>query len=99
MIASQRKLVIAGLIGNVLEWYDFSVYGYFAVSIWTSLLPFRKSDNFSARSIRRFRRGLSDAPHRRNSVWTYWRQLEPGESVVAVSTCDGRTDVPDGGHP
>jgi MFS transporter, MHS family, proline/betaine transporter len=39
MIASQRKLVIAGLIGNVLEWYDFSVYGYFAVSIGHHFFP------------------------------------------------------------
>jgi MHS family proline/betaine transporter-like MFS transporter len=39
MIASQRKLVIAGLIGNVLEWYDFSVYGYFAVSIGRHFFP------------------------------------------------------------
>ena len=39
MIASQRKLVIAGLVGNVLEWYDFSVYGYFAVSIGHHFFP------------------------------------------------------------
>src|ERR1700693_1547790 len=39
MIASQRKLVIAGLIGNVLECYDFSVYGFFAVSIGRHFFP------------------------------------------------------------
>src|SRR5438128_4076971 len=39
MIASQRKLVIAGLVGNVLEWYDFSVYGYFAVTIGNHFFP------------------------------------------------------------
>jgi MFS transporter, MHS family, proline/betaine transporter len=39
MIASQRKLVIAGLVGNVLEWYDFSVYGYFAVSVGHHFFP------------------------------------------------------------
>ena len=27
---SQRRAVIAGIAGNVMEWYDFSVYGYFA---------------------------------------------------------------------
>lgn len=36
---SQRKLVIAGLVGNILEWYDFSVYGYFAVSIGRHFFP------------------------------------------------------------
>lgn len=39
MIVSQRKLVFAGLVGNVLEWYDFSVYGYFAVSIGHHFFP------------------------------------------------------------
>lgn len=38
-IPSQHKLVIAGLVGNVLEWYDFSVYGYFAVSIGHHFFP------------------------------------------------------------
>lgn len=39
LIPSQRKLVIAGIIGNILEWYDFSVYGYFAVSIGHHFFP------------------------------------------------------------
>jgi MFS transporter, MHS family, proline/betaine transporter len=39
VLSPQRKLVIAGLVGNVLEWYDFSVYGYFAVSIGHHFFP------------------------------------------------------------
>src|SRR6516162_678646 len=31
--ADNRKAVIAGTIGNVLEWYDFGVYGYFATTM------------------------------------------------------------------
>jgi MHS family proline/betaine transporter-like MFS transporter len=27
-----RRVIAAGMIGNVLEWYDFAVYGYFAMS-------------------------------------------------------------------
>ena len=27
------RVICAGLIGNVMEWYDFSLYGYFAVTI------------------------------------------------------------------
>lgn len=30
---SRRRIVAAGLIGNMLEWYDFSIYGFFAVQI------------------------------------------------------------------
>ena len=25
---SYGRLVAAGLVGNILEWYDFSIYGY-----------------------------------------------------------------------
>ena len=32
-------MVAAGAIGNVLEWYDFAVYGYFAASIGRAFFP------------------------------------------------------------
>ena len=28
--SSQRKTLIAGSVANVLEWYDFALYGYLA---------------------------------------------------------------------
>src|SRR6266550_3851029 len=37
--ADNRKLIAAGAIGNVLEWYDFAVYGYFATSIGRVFFP------------------------------------------------------------
>jgi len=33
--AAGRQTVLAGAIGNVLEWYDFAVHGYFAPIIGT----------------------------------------------------------------
>ena len=39
MSAENRKAVIAGTIGNVLEWYDFGVYGYFATTISQLFFP------------------------------------------------------------
>lgn len=36
---SYGRLVAAGLIGNILEWYDFSIYGYFAVTIGRHFFP------------------------------------------------------------
>ena len=30
---SRRRVIAAGVIGNFLEWYDFSIYGFFAVQI------------------------------------------------------------------
>lgn len=34
-----RKTIAAGVIGNVLEWYDFAVYGYFAAAIGRAFFP------------------------------------------------------------
>jgi len=40
--ARSREAVLAGVIGNTLEWFDFAVYGYFATTI--SKLFFPSSD-------------------------------------------------------
>lgn len=37
--AIPRRAVIAGLAGNVMEWYDFAVYGYFAQVIGQHFFP------------------------------------------------------------
>lgn len=37
--SSTRRIIAAGAIGNVLEWYDFAVYGYFAASIGRAFFP------------------------------------------------------------
>lgn len=34
-----KKLIIPGVIGNILEWYDFSLYGYFAPIIAKLFFP------------------------------------------------------------
>src|SRR5882762_6287643 len=36
---SQRRLAIAGMAGNILEWYDFSIYGFFAYAIGNNFFP------------------------------------------------------------
>ena len=33
------KVVMAGLIGNVMEWYDFAVYGYLVFAIGDQFFP------------------------------------------------------------
>jgi MHS family proline/betaine transporter-like MFS transporter len=37
--AAQRRAIAAGIAGNVMEWYDFSVYGYFATVIGREFFP------------------------------------------------------------
>lgn len=36
---NRRKIILAGLVGNVMEWFDFAVYGYFASIIGTHFFP------------------------------------------------------------
>ena len=36
---SRSHLIAAGTIGNVLEWYDFSIYGFFALQIGATFFP------------------------------------------------------------
>ena len=42
---SALRTALAGLIGNVLEWFDFAVYGYFASNIGHQFFP--KTDETS----------------------------------------------------
>src|SRR5262245_31681742 len=34
-----RRVIAAGMIGNILEWYDFAIYGYFAAAIGKHFFP------------------------------------------------------------
>ena len=36
---STRRTIAVGAIGNVLEWYDFAIYGYFAAAIGRTFFP------------------------------------------------------------
>src|SRR5712691_5030567 len=35
----QRRAILAGIAGNVMEWYDFTVYGYFSAVIGRQFFP------------------------------------------------------------
>src|SRR5579871_1499905 len=41
---TRRKVVAAGIAGNVMEWYDFAVYGYFARTIGNLYFPIGDKD-------------------------------------------------------
>jgi MFS transporter, MHS family, proline/betaine transporter len=49
--ASYTRLLAAGLVGNILEWYDFSIYGYFAVTIGRHFFP---SQNLTVSMVEAF---------------------------------------------
>lgn len=37
--SSKRRIVLSGAIGNLMEWYDFAVYGYLASIIGSQFFP------------------------------------------------------------
>lgn len=39
LAGNSPRVIAAGAIGNVLEWYDFAVYGYFATAIGHAFFP------------------------------------------------------------
>ena len=46
-----RQMITAGIVGNIMEWYDFAVYGYFAPIIGKHFFP---SDDPTASVIAAF---------------------------------------------
>jgi MFS transporter, MHS family, proline/betaine transporter len=38
-VAAKRKIIAASMIGNVIEWYDFALYGNFAAAIGREFFP------------------------------------------------------------
>jgi MFS transporter, MHS family, proline/betaine transporter len=34
-----KKVLLSGMVGNALEWYDFALYGYFAAIIGKQFFP------------------------------------------------------------
>ena len=46
--SASKKTLLAGAIGNVLEWYDFALYGYFAPVFAAMFFP---SDSLSTSLI------------------------------------------------
>lgn len=41
--AQQRRARIAGIVGNIVEWYDFALYGYLAATIGVLFFPSENS--------------------------------------------------------
>ena len=37
--SSSARIIAAGVIGNLLEWYDFAIYGFFAAQIGATFFP------------------------------------------------------------
>lgn len=63
---SPHRAIVATVIGNGLEWFDFTVYSYFAVILAKVFFPDRKRFQFAAACGRDIRRRVFHASDRRH---------------------------------
>ncbi len=54
---TRRKVILAGLIGNIMEWFDFAIYGYFASIIGTLFFPSNNPAFFELRVVQESQTG------------------------------------------
>jgi hypothetical protein len=62
--SGQRRTILAGIAGNIMEWYDFTVYGFFAAVIGHNFFPHSELSYVADCGIWCFRRGVPDAARR-----------------------------------
>jgi hypothetical protein len=61
----RRRLILVGMAGNVMEWYDFSVYGYVAATPGAAFLSVRGRHSLTTGRLGlNLRRHLLAAPTR-----------------------------------
>jgi MHS family proline/betaine transporter-like MFS transporter len=66
--ASLTRKVVAGAVGNLLEWYDFGLFGFFAPVIARAFLPAEDRLASLLGTFGVFATGFSDAPAGRRSL-------------------------------
>jgi hypothetical protein len=92
-----RQLIVAATIGNIFEWFDFVIYGFFAVTIAEVFFPVGNPTVSFARYLRRVRSCLFHAAvgcdrHRR-----LYRPRRTQSRPVAVDRIDDDRYDLDGG--
>jgi MHS family proline/betaine transporter-like MFS transporter len=83
---SMRRLIVAATIGNVFEWFDFVIYGFFAVTLAEVFFPVGNSTvslfiTFGAFALAYFVRplgaivvgGYTDLPAAKLACCCQWR--------------------------
>jgi hypothetical protein len=60
--AGRRRLVLAGVAGNAMEWHDFAVYGYFSAMLGLRLVQGVSVGGENRRLGRVLRRGGGTEP-------------------------------------
>ena len=84
---------MAGLIGNVLEWFDFAVYGYFASDIGHQFFPQSSPAAQQLLAFAVFALGLLRAAGRQPRARRGRRPHRAPRAADAVDRADGRRDA------
>ena len=87
-----KRAVKAAALGNAMEWFDFGVYSYIAVTLGKVFFPSGQPDRPAAVDVRRLRRGLPRPPPRRHGLRPARRPRRPPEGPRRHHDHDG------GGH-
>jgi hypothetical protein len=90
---AERRIVLAGVAGNILEWYDFSVYGFFAVAIARNYFPSKNPTTSLIEAFGVFGAGFLMRPGRSAAVWLPGRSTRARDSVDSLGHGDGGADI------
>ncbi len=86
---------MAGLIGNVLEWFDFAVYGYFASDIGQQFFPQSSPTAQQLLAFAVFALGFLRAAVRQPRARRGRRPHRTARAADGVDRADGRRDAAD----
>jgi hypothetical protein len=89
-----RHRVMGGFIGNVVEWYDFALYGYLAGVIAPVLVPRDTPTGRADRHVRHRRGGLPHATARGRGLRVVRIPPRPGADDSDLGRDDGAAHAP-----
>ncbi len=98
----RTRTVLAGMIGNVLEWYDFALFGFMAPDPRPAVLSDRGSCRISAGNVRRVRDRFLMRPIGGDFLRAYrrpaWSEARTGMVGAADGSIDDSIGITAGSH-
>ena len=82
--SDRRRVVWAGIVGNVMEWYDFAIYGFFARTIGSLFFPAEDPLTSLLAAYAVFAVGffMIGRPSTRWKIEGFWCSILPVRSVI-----------------
>ena len=90
---TRRRVIAASFIGNFVEWFDYAVYGYLAVTIATVFFPESDPQTGLLLTFALFAISFLVRPARRLRLGPHRRQGGPADSTFPVHPDHVRGDV------